>query len=88
MDKYKIIRDLGLQVFTKPYNNDNMLVSADDLVEILDGCERVNFPNFTMFKLLVLKKPKTLEEKIQDILDDENLDPYQVIDSIKCIVGK
>lgn len=31
MDDYKLIKELGLQVFTKPLGPDVMLVSADDL---------------------------------------------------------
>ena len=37
VDKYQKIKDLGLQVFTKPYHTENQLVSADDLLELLDA---------------------------------------------------
>lgn len=86
MDKYKLIRELGLQVFTKPLSSDTMVVSADELAEILDRCEKVNYPDFKMFKLLALKKPKTLEERILQLLNDHHAPSYRVLEEIRKLV--
>jgi len=88
MDKYKIIKDLGLQVFTQPYNKDAMLVSADDLADVINRCARKDRPHQTIFELIVRKTPKTLEEKILYVLNDGSKSQGLVLQEIRALVEK
>ena len=84
MDKYKLIKELGLQVFTKPLGNDVMLVSADELASILNQAGRRNYSGYSVIDLIVKHKPKSLEAKILDILNDSNKSTTKVL----CEIGE
>lgn len=86
MDKYMLIRELGLQVFTKPLSSDTMLVSADDLAEALDKGTLTVKTDRTLLTLSIPHNPKTLEEKIVLIIKDERYSSFERVELIRKLV--
>lgn len=83
-----LIRELGLQVFTKPLSSDTMLVSADDLAEALDKGALTVKTDRTLLTLSIPHKPKTLEEKILLLLSDNEKTRFEIIEEIRKLVEK
>jgi len=88
MDKYKLIRELGLQVFTKPLSSDTMVVSADELADVIEKSKKHVFKYHTMVELIIPEVPKTLEERILQLLNDHHAPSYRVLEEIRKLVEK
>jgi hypothetical protein len=88
MGKYSLIRQLGLQVFTKPLSNDTMVVSADDLSELLESSNKVKRDRTLTIELITPNRPKTLSEKILEILDDPEIYDDEAFIAIRKLVEK
>ena len=84
--KYSRIKELGLQVFSKPLSSHEMLVSADELSIILNSCERRTYSEYSILEVAIIHTPKTLEEKIQKLLSDKSMSKYEVLEEIRKLV--
>lgn len=88
MDKYKLIRELGLQVFTKPLSSDTMVVSADELSDVIERSKKHVGKYHTMVELIIPEKPKTLEEKILQLIDNHLVTSHEKLERIRKLVEK
>ena len=86
MDKYKLIRELGLQVFTKPLGPDVELVSADDLALLLNTAVVTRDETMTALSIVVKRKPLTFSEKILSILADNTISQGMALEKIRDLV--
>lgn len=88
MDKYKLIKDLGLQVFTKQLGPDVMLVSADDLAFLLNTAVISRSETMTALSIVVKRKPLTFSEKILSILSDNTISQGIALEKIRDLAEK
>lgn len=88
MDKYMLIRELGLQVFTKSLSSDTMVVSADELADRLDRCSKKVYTEKTLIELFIDNPPKSLEEKILSLVTDDKKSRFEIVEEIRKLVEK
>lgn len=67
-DKYKNIRELGLQVFIKPYDDYQWVVSADELISILKESRVVYGTLLPNMELSAMRETRANDSTLQGLL--------------------